>query len=222
MAFRIEAAARGLTLVLAAAALAAAQPLTLQVRHGALVFTDSGVRYQGKHPHEWNYPEIQRLGLMPNEITIRTYDDIRWQLGRDREYRFNRIAEGETAKLYPLLAARLDQRLVARIAIPLPSPLWQAPAKLLHRTGGANGELKIGSDRIVFDGKGGSRTWRYSDIDNISSSGPFDLSLTSLDGESRLQLKQALSQDRYNDLWRRITEANGLKVFQSRMEHTHD
>jgi hypothetical protein len=216
---------------------ASAQPFALAARHrhlhgaaaGTLTFTEAGLRFDESGKHEshsrsWEYKDIQVLELSPTEIHVRTYEDVRWQLGRDLAYTFDRIAAGETPKLYPFLSSHLDQRFIARLPEAMAAPFWQASAKLLHRTRGVNGDLKFGTDRIVFEGAGehASRTWRYTDVQNLSSSGPFDLSLTSLDGETRFQLKHALPEDRYNDLWRRIMEANGLKGFQSQLESHHD
>ena len=40
--------------------------------------------------------------------------------------------------------------------------------------------LEIGEDRIVYktDSRDDSRTWRLTDIENISSTGPFDFTVT--------------------------------------------
>ncbi len=100
--------------------------------------------------------------------------------------------------------------------------MWEAPAKLLHRTGGYNGTLKIAQDVVVFQSARGSRTWRLSDIDNFSSAGPFELTVTSLDAETRFQLKQPLPEDRYNDLWRHFQRATGPKTFQPFEENHHE
>ncbi len=222
MEFRIKAAACVLMFVPALAA----QPFTFVVKRGTVTFSEIGVRLErrGKEARAWDYGNIQELRLSPTEIHIRTYEDVRWQLGRDREYKFDRLSKEDTAKLYRFLISKLDQRFIAEIAEPIGAPEWSMPAKMLHRTGGFNGELKIGADRIVFEGAGehASRTWRISDIQNVSSAGPFELSLTSLDGETRFQLKHALPEDRYDGLWQRVMEANGLKVFQSSMEGHHD
>jgi hypothetical protein len=72
---------------------------------------------------------------------------------------------------------------------------------------------------VVFRSAGASRTWRYRDILGLTSESPFELTLASLDGETRFQLKQYLPEDRYDDLWRRINEANGLRPFHSRLEN---
>jgi len=222
MEFRIKAA----TCVLMFLPSLAAQPFTFAVKRGTVTFSESGVRVErhGKKGRAWDYGNIQELRLSPTEIRIRTYDDVRWQLGRDREYKFDRLSKGDTAKLYRFLISKLDRRFIAEIAELVVAPEWSMPAKMLHRTGGFNGELRLSADRLVFEASGehASRTWRITDIQNVSTAGSFKLSLTSLDGETRFQLKHPLPEDRYDALWQRVMEANGLKIFQSSMEGHHD
>lgn len=188
-----------------------------------LIFTGDGIRLQGKDSQAWKYDDIQRLELSPSRLEILTYQDARWQLGRDRRYLFDRLPEHMAAQLYPLLSSKLDQRFVAALADPHVEALWLSPAKMLHGRSGANGTLKIGADRIVFESPSQSRTWRYRDIRNITTEGPLEFTISSADRDTRFQLKQVLPEDRYNDLWRRIWEANGLQTFHSSLEnHHHD
>src|SRR5436853_396670 len=98
--------------------------IALVAHQGTITFTETGIRFKTR---AYDYKDIQRLELRPAEIRLRTYEDGRWQFGRDREYVFNRIAPGETAKLYPLLSAHLDQRLIAWLPEPVSAPEWQAP-----------------------------------------------------------------------------------------------
>jgi len=230
MAFRIEAAA-----CLIFAGLLPAQNLKYEVRHeharkggeGVLVFDPDGVYFEesGKkkeHSRRWQYHEIQQLELSPARLRILTYEDARWQLGRDREYTFDHVPENMAAELFPVLSKRLDQRFVAAVADPAVVPLWTIPAKMLSGRSGSSGLLKMGADRIVFESKGASRTWRYGDIQGITSEGPHQLSVVSLDRETRFQLQRALLEGQYNSLWRRISEANGLKTFYSSKENQHD
>jgi hypothetical protein len=216
------------------AALANAQDLTYEVRHvhprkgapGTLAFDTDGVKFTepGKkagHSRQWRYEEIQWLDLSPSRLRIVTYEDVRWQLGRDRVYVFDELPEGMTARLYPLLGIRLDQRFIAEVADEGFELLWEQPAKMIEGRGGPNGTIRVGSDRIVFQSPKTSRTWRYRDIRSITTEQPFELTLTSLDRETRFQLKQFLPEERYNDLWRRVSEANGLKPFQGVLEN-HD
>jgi len=86
--------------------------------------------------------------------------------------------------------------------------------------------LQVGSEAIVYksEKEGESRTWRYEDIENVSSSGPFQLTVTTFErakshyGDRKgfnFQLKQRLDEDRYNDLWLRLNQSKGLKILTS-------
>jgi len=130
---------------------------------------------------------------------------------------------------YSVLKTRLDQRFVALIADRPATVLWEIAAKHLARFGGDEGVLQASGSEIVYKSqkKGESRTWRYKDIDNISSSGPFAFTITTferarLDYGSRKQfnfeLKQRLEEARYNDLWLRVNQSKGLKILSSYRE----
>jgi hypothetical protein len=95
------------------------------------------------------------------------------------------------------------------------------PVKLRHGLGGSEGALVVGKDRIVYQSEepGESRTWRYTDIDSIGAGGLFDLSITTLERsgwrhagptEFQFELKRALPENRYNDLWQRINRSHIL------------
>jgi hypothetical protein len=233
MAFRIEAAA---CLVLAGGFLAA-QELTFDVRldhwheggAGRLTFKAEGIRWDEaakKHEHSrsWKYEDIQRLELAPDHVRIVTYEDVGWRFDRDRPYLFHQLPADLAARVYPLLTERMDQRLVAHIVDPKVVPVWETQAKLLLGRGGSSGTLKLGPAHVVFDGgeRGESRTWRYSDITNVASAGPFDLTISTIEGENRIQLKQPLAGARFDDLWQRISEANGLKIYPEQLaNHAH-
>jgi hypothetical protein len=170
---------------------------------GALTFDETGLKYDGsKHKWAWPYAEIQRLELSAEGVRVLTYQDNRWRLGADREVHLE--AKGLEGA-YPFLRERLDERLVARVADADVTPLWEAPAKLLGRFGGAPGTLVVGEDRIVFRAGKDSRTWRYRDLENVATSGPFELTLATLDGTFRFQLKQRLEESRYDELWRKVS-----------------
>src|ERR1019366_5447240 len=168
---------------------ASAQDLSFPVRHdhlhkggeGVLTFTEEVVRWEEnkkpEHSRSWRYAEIQRLELAPGHIRILTYEDIGWQLGRDRAYRFDHLPSELASRVHPFLTARLDQRYLAHLADPSVNPVWEVPAKLLLGRSGSNGRLKVADNQIVFDGgePGESRTWKLSDVTNVNSSDPFEL-----------------------------------------------
>jgi hypothetical protein len=241
MALRIE--KRIGALLTLSAAMAFAQTFTYPVRHehvrggamGALligpstiVFTEPG-KHAG-HSREWAYADIQQVLLSPTSLRILTYEDRKWQLGRDRDYVFDHLPEDLVREIYPRFARQLDQRFIAALADPEVGPLWLAGVKLRHRLGGSQGTLLVGVDRIVYQAKapGESRTWRFEDIGNIATGGLFDLSITTLERsdwrhsgptEFHFQLKEPLAEDRYNDLWLRIRETKTAGLKESQQNH---
>jgi hypothetical protein len=179
-----------------------------------------------EHRWTWSYDDIQQLELAPDRLRIVTYRDHRWKLGADREYEF-RPAKGQGfEEAYGILKESLDQRFVAALARAPQDTLWEIPVKHLERFGGSHGVLKVGRNGVTFstDAKRESRTWRYDDIANISSSGPFQLTVTTYERarlhygsrkDLNFQLKQPLAEARYNQLWRRLNQAKGLPLLTS-------
>ena len=51
--------------------------------------------------------------------------------------------------------------------------------------------------------------WRYDDIQAISSSGPFQLSIDTTEKSFQFQLKQPITESRYNELWLHIERKHG-------------
>lgn len=245
MAFRTE-KRTGIVAVLALAiapALFAQKELRFEVRHdhlwkhgaGTLVITERGVSFQEatkkkvKHAFELSYQDIQELKLSVDNLTLVTYKDRKWLLGIDKEYEFI-LAPGQSfSSAYALLKDRLDQRFVAAVADDEIQPLWEIPVKRLGRVSGSEGILQVGPDRIVYKTttKRHSRTWRYGDIENISTSGPFQLSLATYERAKahygnlkgfNFQLKQALDEKQFNLLWRRLNQTKGLELLTSAQE----
>jgi hypothetical protein len=203
---------------------------------GTLNITDAGVSFEEtyknggkpKHPHtwRWDYQDIQQLKIAPKSLTVLTYKDNKWKLGADREYQFDLLADKTFEDAYQLLKGRLDQRLVAAIPDDLSSILWEIPVKHLRRVRGDEGVLQVGPDTIVYRSadKTESRTWRYEDIENISSSGPFDLTITTFERAKthygnlkgfNFELKERLEEARYNELWLRLNQSKGLQILNS-------
>ena len=235
MALRIEAAINAFLIFGAGAAMA--QPFTFQVRHqhfhgaavGVLRVTLDSITFEEmgkkkKHSRQWDFKDIQQLFLSPTQLRILTYEDQKWQFDRDRDYVFDHLPEDLSKTLYAMFAVRLDQRFVAALPDPAVRPQWQMGAKLLHGLAGSEGALLVADDRIVYqtEAPGESRTWRLLDIENISTGGPFDFSITTEERsdfrharptEFRFQLKEPLAENRYNELWRKIQEFKSRTAF---------
>ena len=203
---------------------------------GRLTISSTGVSYQEitvngeapKHPHafKWNYQDIQQLQMAPRSLTVTTYKDNNWKLGADRSYRFDLLGAESFGSAYQFLKLRLDQRFVAEIADHISPVLWIMPVKHLHGFGGEQGVIQVGWNEIVYtpERKGESWTWRLEDIDNISSSGPFQLTIVTYERsradygsrkQFNFQLKRRLEETQYNDLWLRLNASHGLKVLSS-------
>jgi hypothetical protein len=203
---------------------------------GKLAITEAGVSFEEtyksgthhKHPHawRWDYQDIQQLKIGPKSLTVLTYKDNKWKLGADREYQFDLVTDKTFDDAWQLLKGRLDQRLVAAMPDHLSNILWEIPVKHLLRFGGTEGVLQVGPDAIVYQSadKADSRTWRYEDIEDIASSGPFGLTITTFERAKmhygnlkgfNFELKQRLEESRYNELWLRLNQSKGLKILNS-------
>ncbi len=227
------------------AALSQAAELRFEVRHeralkdhyGVLSFDDQGVTYDQtvkskKHKPEharWTYQDIQQLWVSPGKIVIATYTDRKWLLGLDKEYEFFALPGKQFEGVYPLLKDKLDQRFVAAVADEAIKPLWEIPTKLLGVVQGSEGVLSAGPEHIVYKTAkpGFSRTWRYQDIENISTSGPFELTLTTYERAKaqygsmkafHFQLKQRLDDKRFQILWKRLNHDKGLQFLSNIQE----
>ncbi len=185
-----------------------------------------------KKSHSWtsSYLDAQQIKLLDTgEFHLLTYQDRKWRLGADREYHL-RVSDKEfPSHVAPLLEQRLGPRFVSGFADAEGKVLWEVPAKHLLRLSGTEGMLIVAQDRIVYrtDRPGASRTWFFSDIDSITTSGRFQLTITTtersrahygnLKGFS-FQLKEPLTEAHYDDLWRRIEKSKGLEILTSRWE----
>lgn len=249
---RMSRSAAALALFLAAAAWGQPQRFEFDVRHeralrdhpGRVTFDERGVEYQ-QAPTEkqkrkksavklesarWDYQEIQQLWLSQDKIVLLTYQDRKWFLGIDKEFEFYVAGKGQSlTPAYELLKNKLDQRFVAALADPAVAAEWEIPAKLLGTLQGSEGELRIGADRIRYQTtkKGQSRTWRLEDIENVSTSGPFQLTLTTHERAIshyggmkgfNFQLKQRLDSKRFDELWKRLNRDKGLEFLTSIQE----
>jgi hypothetical protein len=241
MAFRSEAAI-GAFLILALGIPLAAEPLVFQVRHrhvhngteGILRVSDDGIAFEesGKHKEhsrQWRFEDIEQITLSSEELRIMTYENRKWRFGGDREFVFDHLPTNAGAELYPIFSQRLDQRFVAALADDQVKASWGAPAKLLRWKGGSQGNIVVGSDRVIFraDSPQQSRSWRIGDIDNVSSSGPFDLTITTFERagtnyagrkDFHFALKRPLAEAEYNALWAKVNQAKGLKILNTQPE----
>lgn len=221
----------------------------LQDHPGILTIDDVGITYQqvltekkqkkqAKKPPKkptklesvhFDYQDIQELWLSPSKLILVTYKDRKWFLGIDKEYEFFTVGERSLTEAYPMLKDKLDQRFVAALADEQVALLWEIPVKLQGTLEGSEGVLQVGPDHMVYksDRKAQSRTWPFRDIENISTSGPFQITLTTYERAKthygslkgfNFQLKQRLDEKRYQILWKRLNRERGLQFLTSQQE----
>jgi hypothetical protein len=236
MAFRSKAQTIALLILSLSGASLAADSIAVEVRHrhlrhgagGVLRVGDDRITFEegGKHrehARQWRFEDIEQLTLGPTVLRILTYENPRWGIGSNREFVFDNLPEDLATKLYPVFSRRLDQRFVAALADDPALALWEVPVKLLQRTGGSQGAILVGGDRVVYrtETLEQSRTWRIPDIETVSSSGPFDLTITTFElagsnyagrKDFHFALKRPLSEAEYNGLWRKVNQAKGLQI----------
>ncbi len=235
---------------LLAIAPAGAAVLTYDVRHqralkdhaGVLTINEKGVGYQqvlpeGKrkrHPKkppklesvQFDYQDIQELWVSADKLVLVTYKDRKWFLGIDKEFEFFLPKGKSYDAAYTELKDKLDRRLVAAVADSEPGMLWELPVKLLGAIQGSDGVLQVGPDRIVFktDRPRQSRTWRYQDLENVSTSDRYQLTLTTYERAKshygsmkgfNFQLKQPLDEKRFEMLWKHLNQDKGLQFLTS-------
>ncbi|MBI5084589.1 MAG: hypothetical protein HZB13_08335 [Acidobacteria bacterium] len=237
MELRTKETALGLIVLLAMPALRAAG-FEYPARHdhwrggcaGMLRFTPEGVSFsqvggkKTKHQLTWTYGYIQQLELTDGRlIRLLSYKDRPALAGKDQPFDFTLDGSPDLAPLYKALTGNLDQRFVARLGDLSGTAQWQIPVKRVRAIRGSEGVLAVFEDRVVYKTAvtGESRTWRDSDIRNVSSSGPFDFALDSLEkgGTFSFQLKQALDPAQYEALWRRLNRPRGLSLISTTKEN---
>jgi hypothetical protein len=212
----------GLILAWAMAATAAQFPtLHRHVRggcEGTLEVSENGVRFAGPKGHAWQWKldQIRQLELAPDRVVVVSYENGRLP-GTERRYEFSGAVPVD--ELYSLLKNRMDQRLVAELAQPSGAAMWSLPAKHVGRAGSL-GTLELTPEAIDYrtGAKDESRTWRYADIAGVSSSGPFQLTITTFElapaqyggrKDFNFELQQPITEARYDELWLQVERKNG-------------
>ena len=228
---------RGLLLVLAivvsaANAKAQEQGITLAVRHdhfmggcnGTLVLDERGVRYETSHEKDarsWSYEDIKEFAIeRDRRLKLYTYEDrSNWRLGDDKIFEFTWSDESiSSQQVYEFLRSH-TRRPIAASLVPaeVGAVSFDLPVKHLGILKGRQGRLQFSESGVVFRATDdrGSRSWRYADLESISSGGPYDLTLTTYEPQRfhyasrrvyNFQLKELLPRDRYDALWRWVNQ----------------
>lgn len=214
---------------------------TAELRHdhvwksgsGTLQVTPAGISWSEpqapKHNRTWRWEDIQQLELTAGAIRILTYEDARWRAYRDREYLLQGLPEGLATELADSLREHLREKFVSAIARNTGDAAWSIPVKLRQGLGGSEGELIFAPGVLVYRSpeRDQSRTWPIGQIEMISSSGPYELTVlpheqngwTRGRREFRFQLKRPIGDREYQHLWMSVQKTNGLVINVTGLQH---
>lgn len=186
---------------------------------GTLYISAEKIEYQTTHKEDarvWRYEDIQQIKVVsPTKLEITSYEDQKRMLGRDRVFKF-KLLVGQLSPEVTALFINKSKYPVATSVMPetAEAPKYEVAVKHLHTFGGCEGVLKIYPDRMTYESKDQtekSRYWRWTDIQSISRTGPFHLSITSFElqfgGPTKsfnFALKERLNDAMYDYLWEKI------------------
>jgi hypothetical protein len=211
----------GSQIAFVAAAVLSLHAETYAIRGGGTLEVDAeGVTFRGrKELKVWSYAHLQQVLVTANRLQLVTYEDSpKWKLGVDRSFTFQLAdPQRDFHAVYDLLKDKLDQRFVAAIAEVPDDVQWKLLVKRLGLLKGSEGTLYVAADRIVYQSAlpGESRTWRMRDLENVNSSGPFELTLTTHERSRadygsmksfNFRLKEAVDQTKVDALWRKLAK----------------
>lgn len=205
-------------------------PYTFRARHdhfwgggeGTLSIGPQGLTFQEEddedHSRSWSFSQIQRLTVRsPRRLEILTYEDVKWQLNRDRTYHLELLDSEITPEVVAFLRVRLPAPPVSAVLSPAPAQPWHTvPAKHLHSLGGGClGRLLFTEEALVFESqqREHSRSWPLETLLDLGRMSAFHLRVEAQEGSSlsrgrtyQFQLQEPLPETVYDRLWRRLYE----------------
>jgi hypothetical protein len=206
-------------------ATALAEEFTFSVEHNHLVGSCKGdliigadaVEYRTshkKHARKWTYADIKMINLdSPTKLEVLSYESRLMKMGGDRTFQF-KVVKGEVPKeASDFLLSRVSRPLATSFVKSEEKGQFEILARHRHRLGDCEGTIKILANRVVYESARpeNSRLWRWSDIQGISRTGPYQFSITSyepkLGGPTKtynFDLKERMSDAAYDYLWTRI------------------
>ena len=174
---------------------------------GRLFVDDDGIEFRaGKLSHRWGWGDIRTFTLSgPQAVTITDYENRHWHEPGEQTFTFTLAIP-----VPPGLAARMAA-MVARPVIngdpePNVSSIAEIPAHRRERFGGSNGTLRFREDGIDYatpDDRDG-RSWRWSDIQTIANSDPWQFRVTAYREIVEFDLKQPMPRALFDRLWTKL------------------
>ena len=142
-----------------------------------------------KNSRRWAYDDIQYFDrISETEFVILSYEDQKWKLGRDRQYRFTLTGGELTDSLFEQISQRIGRPVTNRVVSDIPENRYELPVKHLHSLGGCEGLLTFAGDDIYYatEHRKDAREWRVSrDVESVWSMNPYQLELHVYDNNRR-------------------------------------
>lgn len=171
---------------------------------GTLIVDNQGINFQPDKGNSvrWSFEEIESLQLGARLLIVKTYESRGWHRPGTRQLHFTL-----QSNIPPALAAVLVERVQkpSRNGDPVEKRAGFASLPAHHRSawgGGSNGVLRFhdgGIDYVSQTGKDG-RSWRWADIQTLTSPDPFHLTVFGYIETYSFDLKQPLQQKIYDRL----------------------
>jgi len=184
--------------------------------HGQMHIGDDAIEFEARekeNSRRWPYLDIQHFDrISEREFVILSYEDQRWKLGRDREFRFV-LTSGELSDaVLRAVSGRLSRPLTNRKFSPPPDVVYELPVKHLHTLGGCEGRLLFTRGAIYYETPHApdAREWQLArDVQSVFSVDRYQLQIRVFEANRReashvrvfqFQLKRPLDPAFYRDL----------------------
>jgi hypothetical protein len=190
---------------------------------GDLVFTASGIEFRSEpqFSHRWALTEIKTFELIPRRLVLTDYENRRHHLPGVRHFRFD-LKEPVPPAVAAELASRVSKPVINSDPDAKADAFFTIAARHGTRFGGTNGMLRFRAQGIdyVTTGTGGSRSWRWSEIQTIANPDPYHFGVGGYRETFDFELKQPLPRELFDRLWERVY-ARDLNVAASRGGEQH-
>jgi hypothetical protein len=145
---------------------------------GTLAVDASGVTFRSGNGREQKWPltDIRTAFVAPHRMVIETYENRSLHRPGERRYEFD-LAQAMPAAVAAGLAADLARPLQNSVPDSEAPAIATIPAHHRALAGGTNGVLRFRQDGIdyVTSSKEDSRSWRWTDLETLSSPDPYHL-----------------------------------------------
>jgi hypothetical protein len=170
---------------------------------GILRIDSKGIEFQpmaGTSTH-WGFPEIKDLDLQKNRMVLVGYDNRKWDIPGTRRFELEfkkEITPADAASL----AAEIGRPVRNRVPDPDAPAITVIAVRRNEHFGGSNGVLRIRQDGIdyVTAQPEQSRSWRWLDLQTLSSPDPYHLFVFGYRDSYAFDLKEPLSRKVLNHL----------------------